>query len=101
MKYLDVLSYVGGIAPAIIGIFFFINIFGVYFFEMFFSSQYFRNIKATNNGFLSFLRLSTFKILNAFSFDPDWKTAKEQKRLRETVNKLLDIHYLYRRIEFL
>lgn len=101
LKYLDVLSYVGGIAPAIIGIFFFINLFGVYFFEMFFSSQYFRTSKASNNGFLSFLRLSVFKVLSALSFDPDWRTAKEQRQLRDIVNKLLDIHYLYRRIEFL
>ena len=31
----------------------------------------------------------------------NWKIAKKQLELNELINKLLDVNYLYRRIEFL
>ena len=39
---LDVLSYVGGIFPALFGIFFFMKWFGMYFYEMTFAYQHFK-----------------------------------------------------------
>ena len=42
LKLVDVLSYVGGIFPALFGIFFFMKAFGMYFFEMTFAFSHFK-----------------------------------------------------------
>jgi len=42
MKILDVLAYVGGIFPSLLGLFFFLNIFALYFFEMSFAYRHFK-----------------------------------------------------------
>ena len=55
-KLLDVASYVGGLAPAFISAFFFLKMFGLYFFEMTFAHQYFRRNETKNHGFFSYLK---------------------------------------------
>jgi hypothetical protein len=43
-----------------------------------------------------------YGILIRLGMDPDrWKTCKSQDNILDTVNKMLDVNYLYRRIEYL
>lgn len=42
-----------------------------------------------------------YKALTAINCEPEWKRARKLAKYQETVNNLLDITYLQKRIDFL
>ena len=64
-KYLtliDVLSYVGGIFPALLALFFFMNAFGLYFFEMSFAFMHFHCKEVKKYDFVHFLKKVVYSV---------------------------------------
>lgn len=102
LKLIDILSYVGGIFPSLLGIFFFMNAFGMYFFEMTFAYKHFKCKETKYSHFGQYLKLKIYRIATAMGCAPrNWFIAKHQNEINHLVNKMLDINYLYKRIEFL
>ena len=102
LKMMDVLSYVGGIFPALFGMFFFMKFFGMYFYEMTFAYQHFKCRETRYNTFGHFLKITIYQALNKLGCRPkNWIIAKRQCEINTLINKMLDINYLYKRIEFL
>jgi hypothetical protein len=102
LKLVDVLSYVGGIFPTIFAIFFFVNYFGTYFFEIGFAESYFKRIEAKKYGMSSYIRYLTYKALSFVNCEPkNWVIIQKQEEIKQQVNKFLDFSYLFRRIDFL
>ena len=46
-----------------------------------------------------YIKKKIYEILTTLGMDPDrWEICKDQNRLLELTNKMLDINYLYKRI---
>ena len=63
LKILDALSYIGGIFSSILAVFFFIEGFNRYFFEMRFSNEYFKTKETKKIDFITYLKSTTYPIL--------------------------------------
>jgi hypothetical protein len=92
---------VGGIFQAIIGIFFFMALFGRFFFEFKFAKKYYRSDSLKTFTFTQFLQQMLYKGLEWCNCPPDWGEVKERHELQRTVNHLLDVVYLQKRIDVL
>jgi len=102
MKLIDVASYAGGIFPTLFAFFFFMKFFGMYFFDMTFAYLHFKEEIDKEVNFPHFIKYAAFKILRRIGYEPKtWKIAKKQVKVTEIINELLDINYLFKRIEFL
>jgi hypothetical protein len=101
LKLLDALAYVGGIFNSLLAIFFFMAMFMRFFFEMKFADYYFKCEEAKEVGFFSFGKQMVYGMLSATPFKPNWELNEKRISLRETVNKVLDLFYLHKRIAFL
>lgn len=76
--------------------------FGIYFFEMTFAYQHFKCKEALQHNFGNFLKWSVYSMLMLIGCDmKNWKTAERQIRINNTVNNILEINYLFQRIEYL
>ena len=76
-KLLDAISYVGGIFEAVIGMFFFMMVFGKIFYEFKFAKKYFRSGIAGKPFTLKTLIQQIFyKGLSKCGFDPEWPETK-------------------------
>lgn len=64
MKLVDVLSYVGGILPPLFAVFFIVNYFGMYFFEMEFAKRHFGNLDAKKRSFFTYFKYLAYKGLS-------------------------------------
>ena len=92
----------GGIFPSLFAAFFFMKIFGLYFFEMAFAHEHFRCKETEQHNFSHFLKRNIYNFFKSLGFEKkSWKIAKKQAEITQTINKLLEISYLFRRIEFL
>ena len=98
---IDALAYVGGIFSSLYGAFFFMGVYGRFVFEMLFAQQYFHSKAAQSYGFFTFIKITLFNLWAKIKSRPNWKKTTKQQEIRDTVNKVLDIVYLQRRIEFL
>lgn len=76
MKFLDAVSYIGGIFEAFIGLFCFVLVFSRIFYEMRFAKKYFRTTIAKNFRFRDFLQQLGYKGLSKINCEPDWEEAK-------------------------
>ena len=102
MTLIDVFSYVGGIFPSLFAFFFFMKAFGLYFFEMTFASVHFRSRETKGFNFGTFMKQLIYQVLVLLGFRiKSWKIAEKRSTINKVVNNLLDINYLFRRIEFL
>ena len=63
--------------------------------------DYFGSDLAGSYHFFSYLAQSVYQKLALINKRPDWKDAAEREKLSRTVNRLMDVVYLQRRIEFL
>ena len=100
-KLLAALSFVGGIFNSILAIFFFMTMFMRFMFEMRFAEYYFNNDEARDVGFFAWIRQAIFSVVKGTFLEPDWDVTEKRLNLRDTVNKVLDIFYLHKRIAFL
>lgn len=101
-KLLDALSYVGGILAAFVPAFFFMEAYGTAVFEMLFAAKYFKAKIAKDFGFLKWMQMSAYDVLKKVNKQPEsWKDAETRNNLRGTVNDVLDITYMQRRIDLL
>ena len=66
MKVLDVLSYVGGIFPALFGVFFFMKGFGLFFFEMTFAYIHFKCKETRYRSFGNYIKMTLYRMLAKF-----------------------------------
>jgi hypothetical protein len=99
---LDVLSYVGGILPALFYLFVFLKYYAFYYFEMGFARKHFKVAESRYHNFAQFVKFSLHNALRVVGCQPErWKIAECERRLSETVRRQLDISYLFRRIELL
>jgi hypothetical protein len=99
---LDVISYIGGLFPAIIALFFFMKYFGEYLFQVSFAHYLFKTQETESRNFLQYLKKGAYSVLMSFGLEPQsWATTKRQIEINDLVNRLLDVTYLYKRIEFL
>ena len=99
LTMIDVLSYVGGIFPALFGLFFFMRYFGIFFYETTFAYLHFKDRSARENHFGVYLKQVIYGVFVMMGMNPDrWKICKSKKTLLKTVNKMLDVNYLYKRI---
>ena len=92
------LSYVGGIFNSILAGFFFMNAFGMAFIELFIAKVYFKSKAAYSFGFFSFVKQTLFNVFTACGCNLKWKNTVERNKLRDTVNTMMDVIYLQRRI---
>ena len=82
MKFMDVLSYVGGFFPTLFSIFFFIKFFGLYFFEMGFAHEHFKSQVTRQYSFSHYVKKVCYKALRLLGFElNNWKIAKKQIEL--------------------
>ncbi len=77
------------------------NFIGKLFFELKFAKHYFKNKFVKNFGGFDCIKLIIYKLLTAISCQPEWTYTEEKVKIRTTVNNLLDITYLQKRINFL
>ena len=76
--------------------------FGIYFFEMTFAYQHFKCYEASHHHFTHFVKRSAYMILKKVGYTmKNWKIAKRQCHIKETMDNVLEINYLFKRIEFL
>jgi hypothetical protein len=77
LKLLDVASYVGGLFPGILALFFFMNAFGEYFSTIAFGL--FRCNEAQSHEFLQYIKKMAYSLLTAVGCKlKGWKLAKKQ-----------------------
>lgn len=91
-----------------IGIFAFMLIFGRIFFELKFARIYFKADdyfdaqKTKDFGFRKLIKQQIYKLLKSINRAPkQWESEQRRYQYQETVNQLLDITYLQRRIDTL
>ena len=60
LKIIDVLSYVGGVFPALFAAFFFMKFFGLYFFEMTFAFRHFKCNEVKENNFGTYVKKTLY-----------------------------------------
>lgn len=77
------------------------SIIGRLLYEFIFAESFFRCKEAENFGAFSFITQMVYKALTAINCEPEWKRARKLAKYQETVNNLLDITYLQKRIDFL
>lgn len=75
-------------------------LFSRFMFEMRFAEYYFNNDTAKDVGFFSWIKQALFAVAQGTRCQPEWEQSEKQVGLRETVNKVLDIFYLHKRIAF-
>jgi hypothetical protein len=93
---------VGGFFPSLFGLFVFMRYFGVFFFETTFGYRHFHDNSVKQNHLGVYLKKILYGILIKLGMDPNrWKTCRSQNKVIATVNKMLDVNYLYKRIEYL
>ena len=63
--------------------------------------DYFGSDLSGSYHFFSYLVQSVYQKLVLINKRPNWKDAGEREKLSKTINKLMDVVYLQRRIEFL
>jgi len=66
-----------------------------------FASQLFKKSKLSEVTALTHFKQVVYDLLASFNKQPDWKSSKYIKDLRSTINNLLDIVYLQKRLQFL
>ena len=66
-----------------------------------FAEYYFNSNDARGVGFRSWLQQALYSALMSTPLKPDWDQIDRRVGLRKTVNKVLDIFYLHKRIAFL
>jgi hypothetical protein len=71
-KYLDAVSYVGGVIPFLLALFFFLAFFNAYFFDLTFAKHYFRDVGTKDYGLRSYFKERCFAVLTFFGFDTKW-----------------------------
>lgn len=91
LKYIQVLSDIGGLFSSLSAAFFFINAFGSYFFEMFFAMRCLSDPSGHPKGFFTFVKQSIYSTLKGSCLEPKWDLARKQDRIREVMTTLLDI----------
>jgi hypothetical protein len=69
MTLLDVISYVGGLFPVILGVFFFIKYFGEYFFLMSFAHDLFRCPETRTYGLRQYLKQQAYSLFQMTGLD--------------------------------
>ncbi len=77
--------------------------FSLYFLEMKFAREHFKATDKQKINFCNFLKRGIYKILTALgcSLDEGWSEIKSQVETTKTVSKVLDVSYLFKRIELL
>ena len=102
LKLLDAVAYVGGMFEAIVGMLFFMLVFGRIFYEFKFAKKYFRSGVASKPFSLKHLITQIFfQMFTKCKCDPNWPEEKERDEMQKTVNHILDVVYLQKRIDFL
>jgi hypothetical protein len=100
-KLLSALSYLGGMFQALLGLFLFAGVIGRVLYELSFARTYFQSHVLHRFTLRMLLGQGLYNCLAAYNCAPDWEDHCERLQLQTTVNKLLDIVYLSRRIDFL
>ena len=102
LTLIDVFSYVGGLFPALFALFFFMRYFGIFFYESTFAYLHFNDRSVRENHFGIYIKQVLYGVFVMMGMNPDrWKICQRQRNILKTVNKMLDINYLYRRIDYL
>jgi hypothetical protein len=78
LKLLDAVSYTGGIFQALLGIFFFMNSYGSFVYEMKFASSYFKAKEAFGIGFFSYCKQLAYGALTSAKVKLDWPIVKQR-----------------------
>jgi len=73
LKLLDIVSFIGGLFPALVGIFFFMNALSKHVYEMKLGFYYFALKDAHNYGFFAYLKQKIYNILTTLKLKPDWE----------------------------
>lgn len=101
-KILDAISLVGGLIPVFMLLFIWLNYYAMSHFEMTFVKRLHSDQKAKEYGLFYFLSKVFYSILRLFNIDlSNWKETQHYHRMHKTVAHLIDILYLYKRLEFL
>jgi hypothetical protein len=66
-----------------------------------FASEYFRSRESKTYNFASFMKQMVFNLIKDTHWRPDWKIVEAREHMKDTVNKVLDVIYLNKRIQFL
>ena len=66
-----------------------------------FAEYYFNHDAAREVGFFAWIRQALFSVVKGTRLAPDWDLTDKRLDLRDTVNRVLDIFYLHKRIAFL
>lgn len=101
LKLLDAAAYAGGMFNTILALFFFMRTYHRFHFEMKFAEYYFNCKEARDIGFLSWVKLNVFNVVSSTPCKPEWPVEEKRNFVVSTVNKVLDIFYLHKRIGFL
>ena len=101
LKLVEAFAFVGGVFQALLGVFFFITVFGRMFFEFNFARLYLRRDIVKGFGFPGYLKQVVYQILAEVHWKVRWEEARRRDRVRSTVNKLLDVVELFKRIDFI
>ena len=81
--------------------FFFMSILGRIFFEFKFAKLYLKTEVVKNFGIRGFMKQLVYQMSNATKWKLNWEEAEERQKVRRSMNNMLDIVYLQKRIDFL
>lgn len=102
IKIFDAISQVGGLVPIFMIVFVWLNYYALSHFEMTFIKKLHSDQKAKEYGIFYFISKFVYSVLTLFKFNLDeWIRTREYHKMHKTVNKLIDILYLYKRLEFI
>jgi len=102
LKIFDAISQVGGLVPVFTLAFFWLNYYALSHFEMKFIKNLHSDQKAKEYGIFYFFSKLLYSILTFFKFSLEtWERTREYHKMHKTVNKLIDILYLHKRLEFI
>ena len=66
--------------------------------ELVIASEYFGSRAARSYNLLGYLGLKLYQVLEKLSFKKQWSDAKRRDKLSNTINHMMDVVYLQRRI---
>lgn len=84
-----------------LALFFFVNYISRLEFQMRFASEYFRSREAKSYNLAGFMKQIAFGLFKDTKWKPDWRQAEARDHIKDSVNKVLDVVYLNKRIHFL
>ena len=101
-KIFDAISQIGGLIPVFMLGFIWLKYYALSHFEMTFIKKLHSDQKAKQYGIFYFFSKFFYSVLTFFNINMDhWDMTRQYHKMHNTVNKLIDIIYLYKRLDFI